>query len=98
VGPVIVTPAEVDIEQSGIRTIVNGDVVQKSVLGQLIFTVSNLVSTISTFTALEPGDIILTGTPGGVGFRRDPQLLLSPGDTVTVEIDGVGSVTNRVRS
>ena len=96
VGPTIVTPDEIDITRSGIRTIVNGETVQSSDLSQLVFTVANLVATISEFTRLQPGDLILTGTPGGVGWRRKPQLLLHPGDTVTVEIDGLGAVSNKL--
>jgi acylpyruvate hydrolase len=96
VGPTIVTPAEIDITASGIRTIVNGETVQSSDLSQLVFTVANLIATISEFTALQPGDLILTGTPGGVGWRRKPQLLLHPGDTVSVEIDGLGAVSNKL--
>lgn len=95
-GPRIVCPGEVDLASCGIRTVVNGEKVQESDLSQLLFTVPNLIATISTFTALEPGDVILTGTPGGVGYRRKPQLLLKPGDHVSVEIDGVGSVSNRL--
>jgi acylpyruvate hydrolase len=56
--------------------------------------VATLVSTISQFATLEPGDLILTGTPGGVGYRRDPQLLLNDGDVVAVEVDGVGRIEN----
>jgi acylpyruvate hydrolase len=57
--------------------------------------VATLVSTVSEFATLEPGDLIQTGTPGGVGYRRDPQLLLSDGDVVVVEIDQVGRIENR---
>lgn len=96
VGPTVVTPGEVDITAAGIRTIVNGEKVQESDLSYLIFSIASLISTISTFTTLEPGDIILTGTPGGVGYRRDPQLFLHPGDSVSVEIDGIGTVRNSV--
>ncbi|MCZ4276668.1 fumarylacetoacetate hydrolase family protein [Rhodococcus sp. BGS-1C] len=95
-GPRIVCPAEVDLDSCGIRTIVNGEKVQESNLSQLLFTVPNLIATISTFTTLEPGDVILTGTPGGVGYRRKPQLLLKPGDHVSVEIDHLGAVSNRL--
>jgi len=94
VGPYLVTPEEVDITTAGIRTIVNGQKMQESDLSQLIFSISNLVSTISTFTTLQPGDIILSGTPGGVGYRRDPQVFLHTGDTVHVQIDGIGTVSN----
>lgn len=96
IGPAIVTPGEVDITSSGIRTLLNGEKVQESDLSQLIFSITDLVSTISTFTTLRPGDIILSGTPGGVGYRRDPQRLLRPGDRVTVEIDGVGAISNDI--
>jgi acylpyruvate hydrolase len=98
VGPAVVAPGDIDIASCAIRTTVNGQKVQESELSQLIFSVAGLISTISTFTELRPGDMILTGTPGGVGYRRDPQLFLHPGDTVTVDIDGLGSVTNVVRT
>lgn len=91
-GPVIVTPAEFDPTSGGIRTVVNGETVQDSDLSNMIFDIPTLIATISEFTELEPGDVILTGTPGGVGFRREPKLLLVPGDRVSVEIDGVGRI------
>ncbi len=69
---------------------------QESDLSQLIFTVPRLIATISTFTVLRPGDVILTGTPGCVGYRRDPKVLLSDGDRVSVEIDGIGATQNAV--
>ena len=95
-GPCLVTPDEVDLGQAGIRTVLNGQVVQESTIGQLIFDVASLLCMVSEFAALQPGDVILTGTPGGVGYRREPQLFLGDGDTVSVEIDGVGRVENRV--
>jgi acylpyruvate hydrolase len=97
-GPYLVTPGEVDIDTAGIRTVLNGEKMQESDLSQLIFTVPRLIATISTFTALRPGDVILTGTPGGVGYRRDPKVLLSQGDQISVEIDGIGAVQNAVRT
>ncbi|MET9286316.1 fumarylacetoacetate hydrolase family protein [Nocardia beijingensis] len=96
-GPSLVTPAEVDLSTAGIRTVLNGEKVQESDLSMLIFSIPRLIAEISTFTTLAPGDVILTGTPGGVGYRRDPQLFLRDGDQVSVEIDGVGSVRNLVR-
>jgi acylpyruvate hydrolase len=96
-GPDIVTPGEVDIDSAGIQTVLNGVVLQSSDLGRLIFAIPRLIAYISTFTALDPGDIILTGTPGGVGFRRDPQVFLRPGDKVDVEIQGVGRISNVAR-
>ena len=96
VGPFIVTPDEVDLDGARLRTTVNGQVVQDDSVGDLLFTVPTLIAQISTFTRLEPGDLILTGTPGGVGYRRDPQLFLGAGDVAGVEIDGIGSITNTV--
>ncbi|MFD3744014.1 fumarylacetoacetate hydrolase family protein [Nocardia sp. NPDC058633] len=96
-GPSLVTPAEVDLSTAGIRTVLNGEKVQESDLSMLIFSIPRLIAEISTFTTLAPGDVILTGTPGGVGYRRDPQLFLRDGDQVSVEIDGVGVVRNLVR-
>ncbi|MFF1384221.1 fumarylacetoacetate hydrolase family protein [Arthrobacter sp. NPDC058288] len=97
-GPCIVTPAEADITKAVISTTLNGQVVQKSDLSHLIFSIPTLIATISEFTTLEPGDVILTGTPSGVGYRRDPQLFLKDGDTITVAVEGVGSITNNVRA
>lgn len=96
IGPHLVPPDEVDVGHAAIRTIVDGATVQDSDLSKLIFSIPTLISTISVFTELQPGDIILTGTPGGVGFRRDPQLFLTPGTTVRVEIEGVGRLESRV--
>lgn len=95
-GPYIVTPAETHINNTGISTTLNGEVVQKSDLSHLIFGIPTLIATISEFTTLDPGDVILTGTPSGVGYRRDPQLFLKDGDTITVTVEGVGSITNTV--
>jgi acylpyruvate hydrolase len=98
IGPFLVTPDEIDLGSARIRTTLNGEIVQDSDLSHLIFSVATLIETISEFTELLPGDIILTGTPGGVGFRRDPQVFLKGGDVVSVAIAGVGELTSRVRS
>ncbi len=95
-GPALVTTDEVpDPGRLDLRTFVNGQRVQSASTELLIFDVATLVSVISEFATLEPGDVILTGTPAGVGFRRDPQLLLGDGDVVAVEIDGLGRLENR---
>ena len=94
VGPDLVTLDEIT-EPLTIRTFVNGEQTQDSSTDFLIFDVATLLSTISEFTTLEPGDLILTGTPGGVGYRREPKLLLGDGDVVVVEVDQVGRIENR---
>jgi len=95
VGPVLVTLDEIeDLSALTLRTIVNGQTVQEASTELMIFDIPTLVSRISEFTTLEPGDLILTGTPSGVGFRREPPLLLGPGDVVRVEIDGIGHLEN----
>jgi 2-keto-4-pentenoate hydratase/2-oxohepta-3-ene-1,7-dioic acid hydratase in catechol pathway len=97
VGPALVPAAEVgDPHNLTIRAIVNGDVLQDSTTANLIFGVDEVISHISQTVTLEPGDLILTGTPAGVGFYRDPQRLLQPGDEVTIEIEGLGALTNPV--
>jgi 2-keto-4-pentenoate hydratase/2-oxohepta-3-ene-1,7-dioic acid hydratase in catechol pathway len=80
----------------GIRAIVSGEMLQDSTTANLIFGVDEVIAYASQTTTLEPGDLILTGTPAGVGVFRDPQRLLSPGDEVTIEIDGLESLTNPV--
>ncbi len=96
-GPWLVTPDEVgDVGSLSLKTTVNGQVVQEASTEQLIFDIATLISTISEFTSLDPGDLILTGTPSGVGFRRDPKLLLGNGDVVVVEIENVGRLENRI--
>ena len=95
-GPFTVPADAVDLSAAPIRTILNGTVVQESDLSMLIFDVPQLISDISEFTVLEPGDVIMTGTPGGVGFRRDPQVFLRDGDLIAVEVEGVGRLENWV--
>jgi acylpyruvate hydrolase len=97
IGPVLVTTDELaDPQALTLRTILNGQVVQESSTALMIFDVATLVSVISEFATLEPGDLILTGTPSGVGIRRDPPLLLGDGDVVAVEVDGIGRIENRI--
>ena len=96
IGPYLYPADEVDATAVGLRTLLNGTKMQESDTSLMIFDIPTLISTISTFTTLLPGDVILTGTPGGVGFRRDPQVFLTAGDEISVEIDGLGSVRNPV--
>ena len=97
IGPALVPAAEIpDPHNLRIRAIVSGEVLQDSTTANLIFGVDEIVSHITQTMTLEPGDLILTGTPAGVGVFRDPQRLLEPGDEVTIEIEGVGELTNPV--
>jgi len=98
VGPELVPAADVpDPQALLLRGLVNGEVRQESSTGDMIFGVADLIAFASAAMTLEPGDLLLTGTPGGVGEFRDPPLYLADGDEVTVEIDGIGALTNPVR-
>ena len=79
-----------------IRAILNGQVMQDSSTSNMIFGVADVVSFISQAITLEPGDLIITGTPAGVGAFRDPPVWLEPGDEIAIEIDGLGRITNPV--
>ena len=96
VGPLTPRDGVSDPHALGIRAIVSGEVLQDSTTANLIFGIDEVIAYASQTTTLEPGDLILTGTPAGVGVFRDPQRLLQPGDDVTIEIDGLTSLTNPV--
>jgi 2-keto-4-pentenoate hydratase/2-oxohepta-3-ene-1,7-dioic acid hydratase in catechol pathway len=96
VGPLVPAADVPDPQALGIRAIVNGDVLQDSTTANMIFPVDEIVSYASQTSTLEAGDLILTGTPAGVGVFRKPQRLLAPGDVVTIEIEGLGELTNPV--
>ena len=97
VGPAVVPASEIpDPQALRLRTILNGEVVQEAPTADMIFSVAAIVAFVSEAITLEPGDLILTGTPAGVGIFRDPELLLAAGDEVTVEIEGIGTLTNPV--
>jgi len=95
VGPVLATPDEIPF-QAKITTAVDGDVKQDGEIHDLVFGPQALVEYISTITRLRPGDLILTGTPGGVGHVKSPPEFMAPGQTVTVAVDGIGTLTNRI--
>lgn len=93
-GPVMVTADEFQpVAGVRLRTWVNGELVQDGDLGDLVFSVPELLADISTFTRLRPGDVVLTGTPSGVGDARSPKRYLLDGDTVEVEIDRLGRIS-----
>lgn len=98
VGPVVVTPDEVD-PAAGLEVIcrVNGEEVQRDTTRTLVFDAADLLAYISTFTVLRPGDLVLTGTPGGIGAAREPKRFLADGDVVETEIPGIGTLRNTVR-
>ncbi len=96
-GPFLVTPDEVgDPHGLDISLELNGERMQEANTSLFIFDIPTLVATISEFVPLFPGDVVLTGTPEGVGYRRDPQVLLQDGDRVVVEIENVGRLENPV--
>jgi 2-keto-4-pentenoate hydratase/2-oxohepta-3-ene-1,7-dioic acid hydratase in catechol pathway len=96
-GPWCVTADEVDLASAGIKCWVNGELRQDAKFTDLIFDVPTLISTISAGITLVPGDIIATGTPAGVGIGFKPPRFLSKGDTISMEVDGIGRLTNPVR-
>jgi 2-keto-4-pentenoate hydratase/2-oxohepta-3-ene-1,7-dioic acid hydratase in catechol pathway len=99
VGPQLVPGAEVpDPQALGIRCVLNGEVMQDSTTANMIFTVAEIIAYASATMTLEPGDLIATGTPAGVGVFRDPPVLLRDGDEVRIEIDKLGSLTNPVQA
>ena len=93
----MVTRDEVaDLAPLRLQTRLNGQVVQDATIDQMIFDIPRQIEYCSSFTRLEPGDVIATGTPGGVGSRRNPPLWMKPGDTVEVEIDRIGLLRNGI--
>jgi 2-keto-4-pentenoate hydratase/2-oxohepta-3-ene-1,7-dioic acid hydratase in catechol pathway len=94
--PELVPARELDASDLRIVQRLNGDLLQDARTSQLVFDVPALVSYISRSITLDPGDIVLTGTPSGTGFFREPKVALRPGDVVEVEIEGVGILSNPV--
>lgn len=95
-GPVLVTPEEMP-SAAVIRTVLDGEVMQESSIDDLLFSPEQLVSYISTILTLNAGDVILTGTPSGVGFGMDPQRFIREGSTVETSIEGIGVLRNRAQ-
>ena len=97
VGPRLVPKDEIaDPQTLGIRAILNGETVQDSNTGNMVFGVAEIIAYVTQTVTLEPGDLIATGTPAGVGAFRNPPTFMKPGDVITIEIDQIGSITNPV--
>ena len=96
-GPWMVTRGEIaDGEELTLETRLNGQVMQRTTTAMMIFKIPELIAYISTFTSLQPGDVIVTGTPGGVGAKRVPPVWMKPGDTVEIEVGKVGVLVNTI--
>jgi len=96
-GPYLITPDEVgDITTKQLITRLNGEVMQDAPINDLLFDIPTLIHYCSTFTQLEPGDAIVTGTTGGVGYARTPPVWMKPGDNIEIEVTGVGVLRNSI--
>lgn len=96
-GPWLVPAAEVsDPQNLKLYTRLNGEIVQQANTFEMMLTVAAIIAYVSIFTHLEPGDVIATGTPSGVGAARTPQLWLKPGDRIEVEVERIGVLANTV--
>jgi 2-keto-4-pentenoate hydratase/2-oxohepta-3-ene-1,7-dioic acid hydratase in catechol pathway len=96
-GPVIASLDGIDLADVDVRTTISGELMQDANTRDLIFPVAELIVYLSKGLTLEPGDVIATGTPGGVGDSRDPRRYLREGDVVEIEVGGVGTLRNGVR-
>ncbi|SER19739.1 fumarylacetoacetate hydrolase family protein [Sphingobium sp. YR768] len=96
-GPALVTPDEID-DLNGLRvqTRLNGELVQDQPVSDMIWDIATVIEYVSAFTPLAPGDVIATGTPGGVGDKRTPPLYMNAGDKVEISVGTVGTLTNRI--
>jgi 2-keto-4-pentenoate hydratase/2-oxohepta-3-ene-1,7-dioic acid hydratase in catechol pathway len=96
-GPVIVTPDELgDVNQVGLRSILNGKVMQNGSTADWLFPLPRLLSYLSDTITLEPGDVVTTGTPAGVGAFQKPPVYMQPGDVIEIAADGIGTLRNRI--
>ena len=96
-GPALVTPDEVaDLASQRVQTRLNGQLVQDQPVSDMIWDIPTVIAYCSTFTELQPGDVIATGTPGGVGDKRQPPLYMKPGDRVEVSVGVIGTLTNPI--
>ena len=96
IGPEVVTTDEVDVSDLAISSTLNGQLMQSARTSQMLVDVPSAVEFFSSFTRLAPGDVIATGTPGGVGFARNPPVWMHPGDVIEVTVETVGTIRNRI--
>ena len=96
IGPEVVTTDEVDVSDLAISSTLNGQVMQSARTSQMLVDVPSAVEFFSSFTRLAPGDVIATGTPGGVGFARKPPVWMHPGDVIEVTVEDIGTIRNRL--
>jgi acylpyruvate hydrolase len=96
IGPEVVTTDEVDASDLAISSTLNGQVMQSARTSQMLVDVPSAVEFFSSFTRLAPGDVIATGTPGGVGFARNPPVWMHPGDVIEITVENVGTIRNRL--
>jgi acylpyruvate hydrolase len=96
IGPEVVTADEIDVTDLAISSTLNGQVMQSARTSQMLVDVPSAVEFFSSFTRLAPGDVIATGTPGGVGFARTPPVWMHPGDVIEVTVEGIGTIRNRL--
>ena len=96
VGPLVPRDQVPDPQALGIRAILNGETMQSSTTANMVFGVAEIIEYVTRTITLEPGDLIATGTPAGVGAFRKPAVWMKSGDEITIEIDGVGTLTNPV--
>ena len=98
-GPALITQDEAgSLAEKKIGTKLNGATMQTAQLGDMIFSIAKIIAYVSGFTRLTPGDVIATGTPGGVGFKRDPAVYMRQGDRIEVSIEGIGTLSNTIGS
>lgn len=96
-GPELVTLDEIDdLDRIEVKAVLNGEVMQSATLDHMLFPIPTIIAYVSTFTPLSPGDVIATGTPGGVGAKRTPPVWMKAGDVIEVHVSGVGSISSRI--
>lgn len=96
-GPELVTPDEItDMDGVEVKAVLNGEVMQSATLDHMLFPIPVIIAYVSTFTPLSPGDVIATGTPGGVGAKRTPPVWMKAGDTIEVHVSGIGTIVSSI--